>query len=158
MLKGSKMTSLKIYISPEDRNIKFGHLINTIERVPLDTLPYLLVMSLAHNHLTNLFISTYRVAAIIKFKQQKQLCGRRQWKTSLLVVATPLPFNHMTLINLYISSYREATGAMFINANAQVVIDLLFQMFCDNKILQERQMLLWQLKVLQAVIFVYETS
>ena len=78
LLKVSKMTSLKIYISPEDRNIKFGHLINTIERVPLDTLPYLLVMSLAHNHLTNLFISTYRVAAIIKFKQQKQLCGRRQ--------------------------------------------------------------------------------
>ena len=50
------------------RNIKFGHLINIIERVPLGTLPQAVVMSLAHNHLTNLFISSYREAAVIKFK------------------------------------------------------------------------------------------
>ena len=137
---------------------EFGHQINIIERVPQGTLPQAVVMSLAHNHLTNLFISSYRGAAVIKFKQQKQLCGRRQQGTSLLVVATSLPFDHVTLINLYISSYREATGATFIHANAQVVIDFLFQIFCDNKILQERQMLSWQLNFLQALTFVHETS
>ena len=53
----------------------------------------------------------------------------------------PLPFDHVTLINLYISSYREAT---LNHANALVVIGILFQIFCDSKnqqILQERQML-----------------
>ena len=47
MLKVSKMTSLKIYISPhgEARNIKFGHLINIIERVSLGTPPQAVVMS-----------------------------------------------------------------------------------------------------------------
>ena len=49
-----------------------------IEMVPLDTLPQAVVMSLAHQNLTNLFISSYRGAAAIKFKQQKQLCGRRR--------------------------------------------------------------------------------
>ena len=57
-----------------------------------------------------------------------------------------LPFDHVTLINLYISSYREPTGAMFIYADTLVVINFLFQIFCDNEIqqiLQERQMLSW---------------
>ena len=119
LLKISKMTSLEIYVSShgEARNIKFRHQINSIERVPLGTPPQVVVMSLAHNRLTNLFISSYRGAAVIKFKQQKQLCGRRRQGTSLLVVATSLPFDHVTLINLYISSYREATGATFIHAN-----------------------------------------
>ena len=57
-----------------------------------------------------------------------------------------LPFDHVTLINLYISSYREATWVMFFHANVQVVIDFLFQIFCDNKIqqvLQKRQMISW---------------
>ena len=56
MLKVSKMTSLKIYISSYDeaRNIKFGHQINIIKRVPLGTPPQAVVMSLAQNHLTNL--------------------------------------------------------------------------------------------------------
>ena len=49
-----------------------------IERVALDTLPQAVVMSLALTHLTNLLISSYRGAAIMKFKQQKQLCGRRR--------------------------------------------------------------------------------
>ena len=40
-----------------------------IEKVPLDTPPQAVVVSLAHNHMTNLFISSYRGAAIIKFKQ-----------------------------------------------------------------------------------------
>ena len=70
LLKFSKMTSLKIYISShgEARNIKLGCLIN-IERVPLGTLPQAVVMSLAHNHLANLLILGYRGAAVIKFKQ-----------------------------------------------------------------------------------------
>ena len=46
LLKVSKMTSLRIYISShgEARNIKFGHLIN-IQRVSLGTLPQEVVMS-----------------------------------------------------------------------------------------------------------------
>ena len=35
-----------------------------IERVPLDTPPQAVVMSLAHNHLTDLFISIYRGALL----------------------------------------------------------------------------------------------
>ena len=80
LLKVSKMTSLKICVSSheEARNIKLGHLISIIGRVPLGTPPQAVVMSLAHNHLTDLFISSYRGAAVIKFKQQKQLRGRRR--------------------------------------------------------------------------------
>ena len=64
-----------MYVSShgEARNIKFGHQINIIERVPLGTPPQAVVMSLAQNHLKNLFISNYRGAAVIKFKQ---LCDR----------------------------------------------------------------------------------
>ena len=149
-----------LYISShgEARNIKFGHQINIIERVPLGTLPQAVVMSLAHNHLTNLFISSYRGAAVIKFKQQKQLCDRSRQGTSPLGVVTSLPSDHVKLINLYISSYREAKGATFIHANAQVFIDLLFQIFCDDKILQERKILSWQMNFLQALVFVHTTS
>ena len=41
----------KLYISSsgEARNIKFAHQINIIERVPLGTLPQVVVMPLAHN-------------------------------------------------------------------------------------------------------------
>ena len=49
-----------------------------IERVPLDTPPQAVVMLLAHNYLTDLFISSYSGAAVIKFKQQIELCGRRR--------------------------------------------------------------------------------
>ena len=38
--------------------------------------------------------------------------------TSQLGVVTSLHFDHVTLINLYISSYREPTGATFIHTNA----------------------------------------
>ena len=48
-------------------NIKFGQQVKIIERVPLDTLPQAVVMSLAHDHMTNLFISSYRGATVIKF-------------------------------------------------------------------------------------------
>ena len=56
-----------------------------------------------------------------------------------------LPFDHTTFINLYISNYRETTGAIFIHTNAKD-IDFLFQIFCDYKIpqiLQQRQVLSW---------------
>ena len=49
-----------------------------IERVPLGTPPQTVMMSSAHNRQTNLFILSYRGAAVIKFKPQKQLHGRRQ--------------------------------------------------------------------------------
>ena len=62
LLKVSKMASLKICVSSheEARNIKLGDLRSIIERVPLGTPPQAVVMSLAHNHQTNLFISNYR--------------------------------------------------------------------------------------------------
>ena len=58
LLEVSKIFERKfenLYISShrEVRNTKFGHLLN-IERVPLGTPPQAVVMSLAHNHLTNL--------------------------------------------------------------------------------------------------------
>ena len=37
-----------------------------IERVPLGTLAQQVVMSLAHNHMTNLFILSYRGTTVIK--------------------------------------------------------------------------------------------
>ena len=148
------MATLRIYISShrEARNIKFGHQINIIKKVPLGAPPQAVAVSLAHNHLTNLFILSYRGADVIKFGHENQLCYRSRQGTSPLRVVMSLPFGHVTLINLYISSYREATGATFIHRNAQVIIHLLFQIFCDNKILQERQMLSRQLKVLQALV------
>ena len=72
------MTNLKIYISSheEARNIEFGQQVNIIETVPLGTPPQEVVMSLAHNHETNLFISSYRGATVIKFGQYNQPCDR----------------------------------------------------------------------------------
>ena len=61
----------------------------------------------------------------------------------LFGISNVITFDHMALINIYISTYREATKATFIHANALVIIDLLFQMFCDNKSLQGRQIHLW---------------
>ena len=61
--------NLHISSHGEARNIKFGHLINIIERFPLGTLSQVVVMSLAHVHLTNLFISSYSRTAAIKFKK-----------------------------------------------------------------------------------------
>ena len=64
-----KFENLYISSHEEARNTKFGHLINIIEKVPLGDPPQVVVMSLAHNHLTNLFISSYKGAAVVKFKQ-----------------------------------------------------------------------------------------
>ena len=60
--KVSKMTSLKIYISPvigEARNIKLRQQVNLIQRVPLGT-PHQEVLTLPHNHVTlkNLILSS----------------------------------------------------------------------------------------------------
>ena len=68
--KSAKWPIWNLYISShlEARNIKFGQQVN-IERVPLGTPPQAVVMSLAHNHMTNLFISSYRGATVIKFGQ-----------------------------------------------------------------------------------------
>ena len=44
----------------ESRSIKFGQQVNITERVPLGTPPQAIVMSFAHNDVTNLFISSYR--------------------------------------------------------------------------------------------------
>ena len=71
--KARKMTSLKIYISPSIKKLetyKFGEQINLIQKVPLGKLPQE-VVTLPHNYvtLTNLFISSYREATIIKFGQ-----------------------------------------------------------------------------------------
>ena len=51
----------------ETRNIKFGQQVNLIQRVPLGTPPQEVVMSLPHNPVTNLFISSYGGANTIKF-------------------------------------------------------------------------------------------
>ena len=69
LLKVSKMTSLKIYISGhrKARNVKFGQQVNIIEKVPLGTPPQEVMMLLAHNYITNLFASSYRGATVIKF-------------------------------------------------------------------------------------------
>ena len=68
--KSAKWPIWNLYISShlEARNNKFGQQVN-IERVPLGTPPQAVVMSLAHNHMTNLFISSYRGATVIKFGQ-----------------------------------------------------------------------------------------
>ena len=60
-----------MYISShgEARNIKFKHGVKLIQRVPLGTLTQEVVMSLPHNDMTNLFISSYRGATVIKFQQ-----------------------------------------------------------------------------------------
>ena len=72
-----------------------------------------------------------------------------------------LPLDHVILINLHICSYIEATWATFIHANASIFIDFFFQTFCDYKIqqiLQERQMRLWYVTCLQALVLVLKTS
>ena len=101
------MINLKIYLyisrHREARNIKFGQ--QGIERVPLGTPPQAVVMTLAHNIMTNLFTLSYREAIVIKFGSKGSSVHRSRQDTSPLDVITPLPFDHVTLINLYISSY-----------------------------------------------------
>ena len=103
------MTSLKTYISPEARNIKFGQQVNFIQRVPLGTLPQEVVHSSPHNHvfLTNLFISRYRGLLLSNLGSKKQLLDKSQLGTASVGVVMPVPFDHVTLINLDISIVIE---------------------------------------------------
>ena len=70
------MKIYNIFSHREAKNIKFGQQVNIIERVPLGIPPQAVVMALAHNHATNLFISSYKGATVIKFGQEKQLWDR----------------------------------------------------------------------------------
>ena len=63
------MTNLKSLYHGKARNIKFGQQVSSIESVPLGTPPQPVVMLLTHNHMTNLFILSYRGAAVITFGQ-----------------------------------------------------------------------------------------
>ena len=67
-VQNDQFENLYIFSHGEARNIKFGQQVN-IERVPLGTPFQVVVMSLAHNHMTNLFILSYRGATVIKFGQ-----------------------------------------------------------------------------------------
>ena len=70
LLKVSKNDQFEnLYISSHGkaRNIKFGQQVNIIKRVTLGTLPQEVVMSLAHNHVANLVISSGRGATVIRF-------------------------------------------------------------------------------------------
>ena len=70
-------------------------------------------MSLAHNHVTNLFISNYRRATVTRFGQLKQLHDKKfigHFSTGGIVM--PLPFD-VAFVNIYICSYREATENTF---------------------------------------------
>ena len=49
------------------RNIKYGQQVNIIERLPLGSPPQVEVMTLAYNHVTNLFISSCSGATVITF-------------------------------------------------------------------------------------------
>ena len=51
----------------EARNMEFSEYVNIFERIPLGTPPQEVVLSLAHNHVTIFFISSYRGATVIKF-------------------------------------------------------------------------------------------
>ena len=71
LLRVSKMTNFG-NSHREDRNIKFAQQVNEphLKRVPLGTSPQEVVTSsLAHNQVTNLFISSYRGAIVVKFGQ-----------------------------------------------------------------------------------------
>ena len=69
--KSAKWPIWNLYISShvEARNIKFRQQVNIIERVPLGTPPQAVIMSLPHDHMTNLFFLSYSGATVIKFGQ-----------------------------------------------------------------------------------------
>ena len=63
------MTILEIYISPPTVKLETSNLDSrktSLKGVILGTLPLKEVMSLAHNHMANLFISSYRGVTIIR--------------------------------------------------------------------------------------------
>ena len=116
LLEVSKMTSLKFYISPSIKKLetlKFGQEVNLIQKVSLGTLPQEVVTSLPHKYLVTEGLLLSNVGGKSNF-----LTEVHRIVTSPLWVVTSLPdHDHVTLVDLYISSYRETTGATFIHAN-----------------------------------------
>ena len=97
LFKFNKMTSLKIYVSAITEIIEMSNL------------------DIGKRHLKGSIRDHYLIITwiwlIFLSGQSTQLLDRSPWGTSLLGVVTSLPFGHMTLINLYISSYKVVTGA-----------------------------------------------
>ena len=95
-------------------------------------------MSLAYNGRTNLFILSNRGATLINLGSKSNSVievdrAVLQWGSNIIT------FDHVTLINLYISPVIKKPQGLKITIN-------LFQIFCVNKIqqiLQERLMLPW---------------
>ena len=69
VLKIDQFENLYLSSHGEARIIKFGHQVNMSEKVPLGTPPHEVLMSLSHNHMTNLFTLSYRGATVIEFGQ-----------------------------------------------------------------------------------------
>ena len=95
-------------------------------------------MSLAYNGRTNLFILSNRGATLINLGSKSNSVievdrAVLQWGSNIIT------FDHVTLINLYISPVIKKPQGLKITIN-------LFQIFCVNKIQQilpERLMLSW---------------
>ena len=72
LLKVSKMTSMKIYIIPvleKLRTSNFKLQLNLIRRIQFHTPAQEVVMTLPHNQMTNLLMSSCKGATVIKFGQ-----------------------------------------------------------------------------------------
>ena len=159
------MTSLKICVSPVMEKLEISNLDSRqLNLVQLASIGYSSSVGsdAITSQLCHLDKSLYLQLQRGYFYQICDLClDRSPQGTPPLGVVMSLPLDHVILINLYISSYIDATEAMFINAHASVFINFLFQTFCENRIqqiLQERQMFPWQLTCLQVLVFEHKTS
>ena len=89
LLKTSKMTSLKIYISPVMEKLETS---NLDSRVPLSTSPWKVVMSWAHNHIT--YISSYKEVSPV-IERPHGLCSSTQMLRSSSISC----FKYFVIIN-----------------------------------------------------------
>ena len=95
-------------------------------------------MSLAQNHVTNLFISSYRGATGYCHQMSNLGNSLIEVDRDFSGVKMSLPFDHVTLTNLYISNYRGHRSYIY----------PLKRLGCHQpfvsiqQILQERQMIL----------------
>ena len=105
LFKVSKMTHSKIYISihREPRNIKLGQQVK-IKRATLGTQPQVVVMSLAHNYVTNLFILSYRGATLIKSCAEECTCDRMPHMSKPVKVTSPNKIKTV-FTNFFLKSY-----------------------------------------------------
>ena len=77
----------------------------------MGTSPQAVVITLAHNHMTNLFTLSYRGAIVITFGSKGNSVYRSRQDTSPLGVVTPLPFDHVTLMSLlYLQLFKGHKG------------------------------------------------